>query len=191
MEVPVPSDSTYTHFFQRAQEPTMTSTHVIAPDVSGDPTTADGTLLAYELIYAGGTRRVYADALDAFMDVLLPGYDTWDEQRRWEQRLHLAVRAQVVVQAEANTHDTFRLVPPDKQAVLQGTRHEPPSPVSWSQPIPLVLVASFYAPAGKIPRPVREQGMEPNLIWIDPSDETSLLESLHDTGYLTLNTSRA
>lgn len=169
----------------------MTSTPVTAPIVSGDPTTPDGGLRTYELIYAGGTRRVYADTLDAFMDLLLPGYDTWTEQQRWEQRLHLAIRAQVVAQAEANAADTFRLVPPDMQAVLQGTRHEPPSPVSWSQPVPLVLVTSFYAPAGKIPRPVREQGMEPNLIWIDPSDETSLLESLHDAGYLTLNTSRA
>lgn len=157
--------------------------------VSGDPAKPDGTLRAYELIHAGGTRRAYADDLADLIEVLLPGYEDWTEQQRWEARLHLSIRAQVVVQAEENATDAFRTLPADVQAVLQDARHEPPTVVSWPHPVPLVLVTSFYAPAGQVPRPVREQGMAPNVIWIDPSDETSLLTTLHDAGFLTLNTS--
>lgn len=157
--------------------------------VSGDPAKPDGALYAYELIYAGGTRRAYGDDLADLIEVVLPGYETWTEQQRWEARLHLAIRAQVVVQAEENATDAFRTLPTEAQAVLQDARHEPPTVVSWPYPVPLVLVASFYAPAGLVPRPVREQGMAPNVIWIDPSDETSLLTSLHDAGFLTVNTS--
>lgn len=157
--------------------------------ISGDPAKPDGSLYAYELIYAGGTRRAYCDTLDDLIEVVLPGYAQWTEKQRWEARLHLAIRAQVVVQAEVNAVDAFRTLPADAQAVLLDARHEPPTVAAWAHPVPLVLVSSFYVPAGSVPRPVREQGMAPNVVWIDPSDETSLLTSLHDAGFLTLNTS--
>ena len=153
------------------------------------PVKTDGALYAYELIHAGGTRRAYADDLADLAEALLPGYDTWTEQQRWEARLHLAIRAQVVVQAEANAVEAFRVLPRDAQAILMDARHEPPTVRTWGHPVPLVLVTSFYVPAGKVPRPVREQGMAPNIIWIDPSDELSLLHTLHDAGFVTINTS--
>lgn len=166
-----------------------TTTVIAAERISGEPTRPDGSLYAYELLYAGDTRRVYADDLPDLIEVLLPGYETWTEQQRWEARLHLSIRAQVVVQAEENASDAFRLLPREAQAVLQDARHEPPTVVAWPHPVPLVLVTSYYVPAGRIPRPVREQGMAPNVIWIDPSDEIALLTSLHDAGFITLNTS--
>lgn len=167
----------------------MFDTTTADPRISGDPAKPDGALFAYELIYAGGTRRAYADDLADLIEILLPGYDAWTEQQRWEARLHLAIRAQVVVQAEENACDAFHTLPNHAQALLQDARHEPPTVASWSYPVPLVLVTSFYAPAGLAPRPVREQGMASNVIWIDPSDETSLLTTLHDAGFVTLNTS--
>jgi hypothetical protein len=171
--------------------PTGPDTDVAEPTSASieAPTKADGTLFAYELIHAGGTRRAYADDLADLTNVLLPGYENWTEKQRWEARLHLAIRAQVVVQAEENATDAFRTLPAAAQAVLMDARHEPPTVASWSHPVPLVLVASFYAPAGQVPRPVREQGMAPNVIWIDPSDEVSLLTTLHDAGFISLNTS--
>lgn len=162
----------------------------MAPEmVSGAPVREDGTLYRYELVYAGHTRRVYADTIETLVDVLIPGYLTMTEQQRWEARLAYTTRAQVITQAGLNTTDAFARLPMVERTILQGPRHEQPVVATWDCPVPLVLITSYYQPAGPSPRPVREQGMAPNVIWLDPSDETTFLTSLHDIAVISLYTS--
>lgn len=153
---------------------------------SPSPTRNDGSLHRYELVYAGGTRRAYADTEDALCDVLIPGYATMTSHEAWEARIAYLIRAQVIAQAGLNATDAFATLSHAEKTILQGPRHEPPVVAHWSCPIPLILVATFYAPAGRNARPVRDQGMEPNVIWIDPSDEITFLTSLHDIGVISL-----
>lgn len=160
------------------------------PALSGEvPTRTDGSLYRYELVYAGHTHRTYADTPIELVEALIEGYETMNEQARWEARLLYAIRVQVLVQAELNLAESFASLPLDVQTILQGPRHDPPVVPRWAHPVPLVLVASFYAPAALIPRPVRDQGMAPNVLWIDPSDDDSLLASLHDLGVVSVYTS--
>lgn len=165
----------------------MTSATMEAPQPLGPPTREDGSLYLYEMVYAGMTRRAYEDTPEALMAHLIPGYLTMGEKARWQARLGLAVKAQVQVQAIVNTMDSFHTLTEDQQAILQGPRHEPPVVATWECPVPLVLVASFYRPAGTAPRPVSNNGMEPNVIWINPSDDLTLLESLHDLDVISLH----
>lgn len=164
----------------------MTTTMTAESPVSGTPTRHDGTLHRYELVYAGHTRRVYADTEDALVDVLIPGYHAMNETQRWEARIAYMVRAQVIAQAGLNAVDAFETLAHATQAILQGPRHEPPVVATWACPVPLILVATYYEPAGPNPRPVSETGMEPNVIWVDPSDDMTFLNSLHDIGVISL-----
>lgn len=160
---------------------------LMAPEVaSGSPTREDGSLHRYELVYAGHTRRVYADTEEALIDVLIPGYAEMSEMSRWEARLAYMTRAQVIAQAGLNATDAFHTLSHAQQVILQGPRHEQPVVPTWSCPVPLILVASYYEPAGRNARPVRDQGMAPNVIWVDPSDDTTFLASLHDIGVISL-----
>lgn len=154
------------------------------------PTRADGTRHAYEMLYAGHTRRAYADTHEALVGVLIEGYSTMTEQQKWEARLAYTIRAQVIAQAELNAVDAFETLTSAQRAILQGPRHVPPVVPTWSCPVPLVLISTYYQPAGPDARPVREAGMEPNVIWLNPSDDETFLTSLHDIGVISLYTSR-
>jgi hypothetical protein len=162
------------------------TTMTVTGTVSGAPTREDGTLHRYELVYAGHTRRVYADTEAALIDVLIPEYVSMSEQQQWEARLSYMIRAQVIAQAGLNAVDAFETLDHTAKTILQGPRHEPPVVPTWACPVPLVLIASFYTPAGTNPRPVSEAGMEPNIIWVDPSDDVTFLNSLHDIGVISL-----
>jgi hypothetical protein len=157
------------------------------PPLSGEPRHPNGTIYTYEMLYAGLTRRVYADTHEALIDALIPGYATGTETQRWEARLYYMARAQVLAQAELNASDAFHSLDRAQQVVLQGPRHDPPVVPTWSCPVPLVLISSFYKPAGTQLRPVREMGMEPNVIWLDPSDDIAFLNSLHDIAVISLH----
>lgn len=168
---------------------TTTLTPLGAEVASPVPTRPDGSLHRYELLYAGHTRRVYADTEAALIEVLIPGYQDLTEQHRWEARLAYATRAQVIAQAGLNTAEVFGSLSLAERTILSGPRHQPPVVSTWDCPIPLILIASYYAPAGPNARPVRAQGMAPNVIWLDPSDDETFLRSLHDIAVISLHTS--
>jgi len=151
------------------------------------PRRPDGSTYRYEMIHAGGTRRAYADTATALTAALIEGYLDLDAAGQWHARLALAARAQVAVQAHLNTADSFHRATSQQQEILNGPRHEPPVVAAWDCPIPLVLVATHYEPAGLCPRPRALDGMPPNVIWIDPSDDLSLLGSLHDVSVIALH----
>jgi hypothetical protein len=155
-----------------------------AQDPPVPPTKADGRPYLYEMIYAGGARRAYADDTADLMDMLTPGYTsltTTDE--RAEARLRLALDIQVRLQAELATGGALAECTEDQRATILGSRHTPPNPATWTAPVPLVLITSFYRPAGRLTRP---QGPPELQIWLDPDDDWKLVTSLHATGTITV-----
>ncbi len=137
----------------------------------------------YEMVHAG-RRRVYADDPVDLVAVLAPGYREMDAQARSVARRALAVRAQTTTQAVLNTAPVFTRCTRAQQLILSGPRHEPPVVPSWDCPVPLVLVATDYQPIGRCPRPQPVAGMLPNVLWIDPSGEVSLLGGLAELGVI-------
>lgn len=158
------------------------------PDMPPPPLTVkdDGNPYRYEMLYAGLAQRAYADTTSELVSALIPGYLTLGDVDQWEARLQLATTAQVALQALYLVDAPSRL-PEWQREILDGPRHEPPTVANWDCPVPLVLISSYYQPAGDIPKPVREQGMPANVLWIDPSDDTTFLTSLHELGYIGLN----
>lgn len=150
------------------------------------PARPDGTPYQYELVTAAW--RGYDDTLAGLAGLLIDGYDDLDGDERLAARLRYAVDAQVRIQsAFAAECDLGALSAADRE-ILLGPRDTPPAITEWRAPVPLVLVTSYYQPDGDLPRP-REEG-DGEIAWIDPGDDESLLRTLHDTGWITLNTAQ-
>lgn len=148
------------------------------------PTKPGGQPYAYEMIYAGGARRAYADTAVELVDALIPGYAEQTNPREQAQaRIRLALDTQVRLQAELATSAQLQDCSEDERAVILGSRDVPPSPSNWTAPVPLVLVTVFYRPTGRLARP---DGPEDRQIWLDPADEWQLLLSLHNAGVIQL-----
>ncbi|GAA2213949.1 hypothetical protein GCM10009850_094130 [Nonomuraea monospora] len=149
-----------------------------APD-AGPP----GRPYRYEMIHADGTLRGYADEPADLVGMLVPGYLalTADGDRA-RARLGLALDVQVRLQARLAAGRLGGCGEAER-AVLLGPRHEPPAPARWTAPVPLVLVASFYAPGGALPRPSGPAELQ---VWLDPADDWTLLTSLHTAGVVTV-----
>jgi hypothetical protein len=146
------------------------------------PTTTNGRPYRYEMIYASGTRRGYADDTAELVNLLSPGYTALTTERA-EARLRLALDVQVRLQAALATDAALARCTEDQRATILGSGHTPPDPATWTAPVPLVLVTSFYDPAGPLPRP---QGPPELQLWLDPADDWTLLTSLHATGTITV-----
>ena len=146
------------------------------------PVKDDGRPYRYEMIFAGATRRAYADTMAELVDALSPGYASLATDReRDEARVSLALDAQVRVQADVAASGRLRDCTDDERTLILGGRHEPPSPATWKAPVPLVLITSFYQPYGALPRPAGPAGQQ---IWLDPGDDRSLLTTLHAAGFV-------
>lgn len=166
-------------------------TEVIAPpeeDVIIDaPQDVDGRDYTYEVVLSGGVDRQYGHTLEGLLTSLIDGYDTLSIQQQWEARLHYATTSQVIVQAHLTANGNLADCSERGRVILSLARAEQPSVATWDEPIPLVAIATAYEPAGTICRPGPTEGREPNVFWIDPSDDETLLLSLHDLGFLTIN----
>ena len=139
------------------------------------------------MVHAGGTARSYADTPLDLVTVLHPGYDTLSNVQQWDARLAIAVYAQTLVQAALCTGDRFAALPQSAKDILLASRKDPPTVPTWEYVIPLVLIKNLYQPAGLFIPPHRANGMAPNVVWIDISDDLALLDSLDLIGFLQLN----
>ena len=149
------------------------------------PAGPDGQPYPYEMIYAGGTWRGYADNPGELLTLLIDGYaELEDDEARLRARIQYAVDVSVPLQAEAAAEGDLASCTGEQHAVLLAPRDVPPSVTEWDAPVPLVLVTSFYSPAGPLPRPAPAGLGE--IIWIDPQTEQSLLTSLYDAGWINL-----
>jgi len=156
---------------------------VTGPGPVTAPVRSDGQAYRYELIYDGGRWRAYADDFPLLVAELIDGYaELTDEAERAAARTDYAVRVQVISQAQLIVDRSLDECAPEDEAVLMGTRDTPPVVETWRAPVPLVLVTSFYAPHTDTPQPTAEPPGE--ILWIDPSDDRSLLLSLHRIGII-------
>jgi hypothetical protein len=156
------------------------------------PAHPDGRPYRFELIYAGGRLRAYADQPAALVEALSgqAGYTELDDAGRYRVRLRAAVDAQVRLQAELNDEHGLDGCTEAEVEVLAGARDVPPQPAEWGAGVPLALVEDFYAPQGDLPRPtstVADVEQPPNLVWLRATDDLGLLESLHQAGHLQLH----
>jgi|AACY02.2.fsa_nt_gi hypothetical protein len=158
------------------------------------PTRDDGTGYPLCMYYRGDTEVAFADTYRDLVEVLLPDYRTLLEASEMDAavaRIELAAAAATIIQAhllaETNPDD---LTDTDR-AHLTAPRigSHAPHPDWWTHPTPLVVVTTSYAPYTDLPRPasgISDTHDAPNLWWIDPTSEETLLTTLHDVGYLRL-----
>jgi hypothetical protein len=154
------------------------------------PLRPDNTAYRFEMIFDGGGRRGYADTAEALLGMLIAGYEHLSPADQYAQRLLLAVRTQVSVQADINSVLDLNGCTPDEYAVLQGHRNTAPQVSEWACAVPLVLVDTDYAPYGDLPRPVSaaaDVAGPPNLLWLTPAEEYEFLLSLHQVGLIALH----
>lgn len=149
------------------------------------PAAPGGQSFPYEMIYGGGSRRGYADSPGELVTLLIGGYaELADDQARLRARIQYAVDVSVPLQADAAAGGDLGDCTGRQRAVLLAPRDVPPSVTEWAAPVPLVLVTSFYAPVGALPRPVLAGAG--TITWIDPQTEESLLTSLYEAGWINL-----
>lgn len=156
------------------------------------PTHTEGHAYRFEMIFDGGARRAYADTWTELNEAIIG--DDYDElgpdDSGAAERLFFAVGAQVQLQAlildrhpaavKAEIEDRHR-------QILLATRDTPPLIGEWDCEVPLVLVTVYYDPYDSTARPqgLTIDGVEnANLIWIDPSDEETLVRSLDRAGVI-------
>ncbi len=163
------------------------------------PASKTGQPYRYELTYNGDHRRAYADTLTELCGALIEGYepdeitqrlvdeDVPDERLETlvtgeldELRIVHTVGVQVRLQAGINAQAPIDQLVDEQQQLLRGDRVTQPSIESWDSDVPLVLSAHDYQPDGDLPRP------SGNLIWLDPRDESTFIESLEAAGLVRL-----
>ncbi|MFZ3491629.1 hypothetical protein ACODT5_00050 [Streptomyces sp. 5.8] len=148
------------------------------------PTKEDGSTYVFEMIYDGGSWRGYSDTPTGLLQGLIPEYpELISPKDKAAARIRLALRLQVQLQALLAASDEFAQCTAEQQHAILAPRDTPPIQSHWDAPVPLVLVTTFYKPAGRLARP---EGPDEALIWIEPDDEWSLLVSLHQAGVIHL-----
>jgi hypothetical protein len=153
------------------------------------PVGPDGQPYPFEMIYADGSWRAYADTPAELLALLIEGYsDLEDDAARLRERIRYAVDVSVPLQAEAAAEGDVGGCSVEQRAVLLGARDVPPAVAEWSAPVPLVLVTSYYAPDGPQQRPAEAGG---DITWLDPQTDESLLTSLHNARWISLAAHRS
>ena len=163
------------------------------------PLAADDHPFRYELTYDGDHLRAYAATITELCATLIEGYDPAEISERLqaegvpseqledlvtgeldELRIVHAVTIQVRLQADLNALANLDDLAHDQLAVLRGGRVIQPAIDSWEAPVPLVLSTHDYQPYGDLPKP------DGNIIWLDPRDEATFIESLDAAGVVRL-----
>lgn len=170
----------------------------------------DGTNYAWRMFYDDGRTIADADTLADLIECLLPGYSSLDDAKaELGARIVIAKSAQLQVRSEilANlSAEKIESLSEWERAVLMWDKDDTLDPYGWGDgtgelgtrstahdvwvsSVPLVLVSTSYEGKGGIPRPISIHGdffaNTPNLIWLRPETEHSLLESLSNVGIIT------
>lgn len=153
------------------------------------PAHEDGSPYAFALanaestLFADTRTEVIADLLEGYGDI--PEGEEGDNMAliaRHESALVLASRLQEMLAASAvnegrwdhaNASEdvlTAIFTPRSEGVVFDGQE--------WTEPVPLVLVSTSFAPVTERPR------IEGNVLWIDPFTETTFLQTLGEAGLI-------
>lgn len=117
------------------------------------------------------------------LDPDYPELSSSSPEQRLTDRARIAYRVCTELQHRHNAsrRGAHQLRPvPDTVAPLVAPKSTPYCGRSWRRTIPLVLVVTDYEPFTMLRRP------KGNVLWIDPSTETTLLDSAAGAGFITL-----
>jgi hypothetical protein len=150
---------------------------------------ADGRPYPLGMVMPDGEDFCYADSMRDLICALIPEYEReQEESEKAFLRIVLADRAATIRQAEILVDCDPGSLSESEWATLTAPKTGPDSASAawWRSAVPLLLVSTSYEPYTPRPRPASNQdGVKPdNLFWIDPTDEESLIESLHSVGYV-------
>lgn len=177
----------------------------------------DGTNFPWRMFFEDNSRIADADTPAEMLDLLKPGYlDAGDETEKLELRTELARSVQALARAVSLANISKENLEKMKEwewNVLNfggGDSGAPMDPYGWgdgtgelgvanpdvvdfwSSDVPLILVETSYQPYTDIHRPISHLGdyykSLPNMIWLRPQDELTLLRSLSQIGYITFGT---
>ncbi|NVM96068.1 hypothetical protein [Arthrobacter wenxiniae] len=155
------------------------------------PVREDGTSFPFALAWED--RSVLADTRTELTAELIEGYadlpeteegDTEALYARYGTSVQIANTLQQVLAAQAAEEGTFD---PSTQsedvltAIFTDRSEKIDEIAEWTnQDVPLVLIATEYAPYGTATKPAG------NVLWIDPFTETTFLQTLSDIGVVEL-----
>lgn len=156
------------------------------------PLREDGGRFQWGIRLPGYSRIGWADSIPELVSILVgsPDYLDLSAKEQAYRRIMRAVKLQCVTQARINllaqtVRDDWDLACEWERQVLNGPRYIQPSGFEsaalfdgrdvWTCPIPLILVRTGYAPFSDV-EPV--EGTDDNVWWVDPSTDTSMLDSL-------------
>lgn len=134
-----------------------------------------------------GSRTVHADRNDELLAAVI-GSEYLEEDdpdvlflMRLEQAIVIASAVQEsIVAAAVGRHDLDETTDEPVWTALLAERETADPGVRWEHRVPLVLVASLFAPYTGRDQPIG------NIAWIDPTDDVTMLESLQSLGVIDL-----
>ncbi|AUG29396.1 MULTISPECIES: hypothetical protein [Microbacterium] len=139
--------------------------------------------------------QIEAESRTAIVDEIIPGHGTLPEGEdgaaaaltlREEHLADIAHRAQAVVMAaltEAGPSAISTLSEEALTAIYHDRSTQSVEIEAWESDIPLFLLATAYAPYTERPRPIGGQ-----IVFLDPLNETTFLDSLVAAGFAELYT---
>lgn len=162
----------------------MSTTTNGAQSIPVNPETGEPFLYSMRL----GSQRIDADRNDHLVAAVLGEHylDEDDPDTRFEVRLEGALMLANVVQESvvASAIQRDDLSPEDGEDVwtpLMAQREvAEPADGLWEHHVPLVLVTSMFEPHSSRERP------SGNIVWIDPTDDITLLETLQSAGLISV-----
>lgn len=168
----------------------MTTLTIDGPLPEQLPLREDGTQFPFAMSVQD--RAIFADTRTELTGQLIEGYDqlttdgTGDEEALWaryKSSVEVANALQQVLAADATEKGTFdpSVETEDTLTTMFTDRAERIDDVgSWDHTVPLVLVATDYAPYTATAKPAG------NVLWADPYTETTYLDSLTQLGVVEL-----
>lgn len=150
----------------------------------------DGTLFPFvmafndSVILAETRTELAAELIEGYAEI--PDTEAGNEEAlfaRYRSCVDIANTTQGLIAGQAAETGTFdpAVETEDILTALFTDKSEKIDEIAeWSHKVPLVLVATGYAPYNSTPRPAG------NVLWLDPYTETTYLGTLADTGLIEL-----
>lgn len=134
-----------------------------------------------------GQRTVQADHNDELLAAVIgPEYLEESDPEvlflmRLEQAIVIATAVQEsIVAAAVQRRDLDETTDEEVWTALLAERETVDPGVRWEHRVPLVLVTSLFAPYAEKDQPIG------NIAWVDPTDDVTMLETLHALGVIEL-----
>lgn len=142
------------------------------------------------MVMPSGESFCYADSYSDLVCALIPDYaHAKTEEDKAYLRIVLADNAAVRRQADILAQLDVDEVSDGDWATLNApkTGEGAPEGIWWRSDIPLILVTTTYQPfTGRLRPGSKKDGVQKDnaVWWVDPTDEETLLTTLHEIGYV-------